>query len=96
MKKSLFVILLAAAVLFGIIDCSGNGTDPQGTFSVFVESEFAPLKKVIVSRSEATDAILPLSKSYIPLDEALASGAELMGDSLIFSADHELLEKMEE
>ncbi len=95
MKKSLIAVLLAAAVFFGIVECSGFELNSEETPSVYVESEFAPLKKVIVSRSEMTDAKLPLSKNYVPMDEILDSNAELIDDYILFHTDQELLVKME-
>ena len=94
-KKGLIVFLLAAVLLFGIINCSGDDLNSQGSLSVFVESEFASLKTVIVSQSEVTAVRLPLSESYVPLDESMAGGAVLDGDSLIFASDPEIVKQME-
>ena len=60
-----------------------------------MESEFAPLQKVIVSQSEFTDQILPLSQVYMPLEEIEDFGGEIVGDHVIFRADQERMQKME-
>ena len=63
--------------------------------SIFVESEFAPLKKVIVSESERTDSILPLSQNYIALDKLGEFNARLQGDAVHFHADPAYFAQME-
>ena len=63
--------------------------------SIFVESEFAPLKKVIVSESERTDSILPLSQNYIALDKLGEFNAWLQGDAVRFHADPTYFAQME-
>ena len=93
--KSLLAIVLVAAILFTVAGCSGAEKNAREPAAVFVESEFAPLKKVIVSRSEATDQVLLLSESYIPQEEIEAEGGEVIGDKVLFRVDQEEMRKME-
>ena len=62
---------------------------------VFVESEFAPLQKVIVSQSEYTDSSLPVSEFYLPLDMLDSVGGELRGDTVYLYADQDRMKRME-
>ena len=71
---------MIALALFFVIVCSACAGSRQAELPkesapfVFVESEFAPLKTVIVSQSEFTDPVLPLSQGYPPIDEIEACG----------------------
>lgn len=98
-KQAAFVLLILLVFLtMGSAVCARSSRDEgsvEKTSSLFVESEFAPLKKVIVSRSEFTDQILPLSQVYIPLDELEDYGGEVIGENVLFHADWEKMQKME-
>ena len=77
MKRRLLAVILTAAILSECTACSVAEQDTKEaqsvkeTHSVFVESEFAPLKKVIVSQTEATDQTVLLAENYVPLGDVL-------------------------
>ena len=50
MKKRLFSFLMAGLVCLGLIPGGYAAEDAEEIPPVFVESEFAPLKRVIVSQ----------------------------------------------
>ena len=94
---SLVLVFLLVFIAVGSTGCARNDQNENSSeeeSSVFVESEFAPLKKVIVSQSEFTDQILPISQVYIPLDELEYYGGEIVGENVIFYADEEKMKKM--
>lgn len=61
---------------------------------VYVESEFAPLKKVIVAESEQTDSYLPVSECYVSGDDLAAIHGEVRGDIVYLPADQEELKEI--
>lgn len=93
---NLIVVFLLVLALIGNTGCNKKDNQTEISSSVYVESEFAPLIKVIVSQSEFTDQILPISQVYVPLDELAEYGGEIIGDNVIFHADEEKMKKMEE
>ncbi len=95
MIRSIVTVMTVWALVL-CAGCTQQTETEENSSSVYVESEFAPLKKVIVSRSEVTDQILPLSQVYIPLDELEDYNGEVVGENVIFHADQKLLAKMEE
>jgi len=88
------------AICLTTVACSGTDTDKKtgsaDASGVYVESEFAPLKKVILSRSEVTDSFLPASENYVSPDEMEALGAEIQGDYVYIPANEENMKQMEE
>ena len=97
-QMTFVLVILLAFIATGSLACARNrrneGSSKKNS-SVFVESEFAPLKKVIVSQSEFTDQILPISQVYTPLDEIEDYGGEVIGENVLFHADRETMQKME-
>ena len=100
MKKKIFILMLLIAVCLTSVSCSGADTDKKAKSAevsgVYVESEFAPLKKVILSQSEYTDSFIPVSQNYVSADEMKALGAEIRGDYVYIPADSENMKQMEE
>lgn len=108
-KKLFFGCFLLSVILFsaGLTGCQSVQNNESGyskarefsvdakSHDVYVESEFAPLKKVIVSQSEFTDQILPLEQVYMPLDEIESFGGEVVGDNVVFHFDADRIAKME-
>ena len=94
---SFVLMFLLVFIALGSTGCARSGQNENSAeeySSLFVESEFAPLKKVIVSQSEVTDQILPISQVYIPLDELEYYGGEVVGENVIFHTDQENMRKM--
>ena len=100
MKKQFLCLLLAIAVCFSFAACAeaedAAGNETGNLPAVYVESEFAPLKKVIVSQSEFTDSVLPVSQCYVPLENVLAAGGEIRDGYIYNTADRWTLERMTE
>ena len=100
MKKRFLCLLLAAAVCFSFAACAEAEDAARGETenlpAVYVESEFAPLKKVIVSQSEFTDSILPVSRCYVPIENVIASGGELRDGYIYNTVDQRTLDRMTE
>ena len=92
MKKQLIAILLAGLVLLGLIPAGYAAEEAAEISPVYVESEFAPLKRVIVSQSEITDTTMPLSEYYLPLENLEGPYVEVQGDTIYFRADPALYE----
>ena len=90
MKKRLFSFLMAGLVCLGLIPGGYAAEDAEELPPVFVESEFAPLKRVIVSQSEVTDSTLPVSEFYLPLEE-LDSTDEVRGDTIYCHSDEAMV-----
>ena len=94
---SLVLVLLLVFIAVGSTGCAQGGQNEDSAeeySSLFVESEFAPLKKVIVSQSEFTDQILPISQVYMPFDELEYYGGEVVGENVVFHADQEKMQKL--
>ena len=87
MKKQLIAILLAALALLGPVPAGRAAADAAEFSPVYVESEFAPLKRVIVSQSEITDTTMPLSEYYLPLENLEDPYVEVQGDTIYFHVD---------
>ena len=68
MKKQLIAILLTCLALLCLVPGGYAAEEAAEISPVYVESEFAPLKRVIVSQSEITDSTMPLSEYYLPLE----------------------------
>lgn len=94
MKKQLISLFLAVIICFGLIPGACAEEDGQEYPPVYVESEFAPLKRAIVSQSEFTDSVLPISQYYLPLEYLEASGAERRGDWVYLHPDRAVFEEM--
>ena len=78
MKKQLIAILLTALACLGPAAGAYAAEDAAEVPAVYVESEFAPLKRVIVSQSEVTDSTLPVVEVLRPrmlTEEELALAA---------------------
>lgn len=88
LKRSAVILLMAACVLLA-------GCGKKETLSLYVESEFAPLRKVIVSQSEYTDSVLPVELSYIPIEELERSGADIRDGYIYMHVNKDLLQRME-
>ena len=100
MKKQFLCLLLVIAVCFSFVACAeaedGAGNETGNLPAVYVESEFAPLKKVIVSQSEFTDSILPVSRCYVPLENVIAAGGEIRDGYIYNTVDQWTLDRMTE
>ena len=93
MKKQLIAILLAGLVLLGLVPTGYAAEEAAEISPVYVESEFAPLKRVIVSQSELTDSILPLSEYYLPPENLEDPNVEVRDDTIYFHLDPVLYER---
>ena len=91
MKKKILSVVLILICL-----CSAGCSGKKETPAIYVESEFAPLKKVIVSQSEFTDSVLPVEQSYIPVEELDKNNAEIIDGYIHFHVDKYVLERMEQ
>ena len=87
MRKQLVSVILAALTCLGLAAGACAEEKEQESPQVYVESEFAPLKRVIVSQSEFTDSVMPISQYYLPLENLEASGAERRGDWVYLHPD---------
>ena len=92
MKKQLISILLAGLALLSLVSTGYAAEGAAEISPVYVESEFAPLKRVIVSQSEVTDSILPLSEYYLPLETLEDPYVEVRDDTIYFHQDPTLYE----
>lgn len=93
-KRHLIAILMAVMICLGLLPGVGAAEVGREYPAVYVESEFAPLKKVIVSQSEFTDSVMPISQYYLPLEDLEASGAERRGDWVYLHPDKLVFELM--
>ncbi len=93
MKKQLIAILLTALACLGPAAGAYAAEDAAEVPAVYVESEFAPLKRVIVSQSEVTDSTLPVSQYYLPLENLVPPYAEVEDDTITFHANKALTEQ---
>ena len=92
----IFIFLLIVFICFEATGCACAESAAQASSTVFVESEFAPLKIVIVAESEFTDSVLPVSQNYLSLDEMEAMGGEIRGDYIYIHPDQDILHRMAE
>lgn len=93
--KRQYIAALSAAGFVGLCAAGiSSSADTGKNLPVYVVSEFAPLRKVIVSESEYTDQVLPLSHNYVPLDELEAHNMEIRGDLVYEHADTQNQKKM--
>jgi N-dimethylarginine dimethylaminohydrolase len=94
MRKQLIAVMLAVIACLGLIPGADADGNEQKYPPVYVESEFAPLKRAIVSQSEFTDSVLPVSQYYLPLENIEGSGSELRGDWVYLHPDRAVFEQM--
>lgn len=87
LRKRIFAIFLAAIACFGLSGGACADKSEEEYPQVYVESEFAPLRRVIVSQSQFTDSVMPVSQYYLPLENLEASGAELRGGLVYLHPD---------
>ena len=91
------VLVFLLIITMGSTGCARgdqNENSAEKSYSLYVESEFAPLKKVIVSESEVTDQILPISQVYMSFDEIEYYGGEVVGENVVFPVDQEKMQKI--
>ena len=92
MRKQLITILLIIVFCLSGTGCSRDKKVNHENDAVFVESEFAPLKKVIVSESEFTDSMLPINQSYIPVEEMV--NPDIRDGYIYFHVNENTMRKM--
>ena len=93
MKKQLITILLAGLAFLSLVPSGYAAEEAHEISPVYVESEFAPLKRVIVSQSELTDSILPLSEYYLPPESLEDPYVEVRDDTIYFHLDPDSYEQ---
>ena len=93
LSGKILTLLTALALCLGTASC---GKKEQAELpEIYVESEFAQLRTVIVSRSELTDSVLPVSQSYVKPEELDPERTEIKDGLIYMHPDTAVIERME-